>query len=494
MRAPRRNPAGSTRFAGHPTATVHDTPAGKPVQQLLWGDWLTLTGLAGGAPGWVSVRARGVDGWMREDSIQETRLLEVIFVDIGQGDGALVVTPDDRHLLVDAGEGDNMFRFLRWRYNGFRQPFSFAAAIISHPDADHYKGFKPLFEAPNVSFEALYHNGLVERAGGETLGPRAGGFVLDVVAGRDDLATLLADPAVRGDKVYPNMLHQALASGRVADARALSADDGHLPGFAPDDDGEVVIEVLGPVRDAGPAGEPRLKWFGDVGKTKNGHSVVLRLVYKSVSLLLGGDLNIPAEHHLLAAHTGHAMPPRTELDLDRVIEGGRKTFRSDIAKACHHGSADFTDVFLKAVDPIATVISSGDREPHSHPRADSLGAVGRWGRGSRPLVFSTELARSAPEMIKHPSVLRAQLAAAQSAIETAPEGPKKERARAAFKALTDSIDRSVAVFGAINLRTDGTRIVMAQKIEAPRSPAKKWDVYAIDPDAQGVLRYRSQHE
>jgi hypothetical protein len=52
----------------------------------------------------------------------------------------------------------------------------------------------------------------------------------------------------------------------------------------------------------------------------------------------------------------------------------------------------------------------------------------------------------------------------------------------------------VAVFGAINLRTDGTRIVMAQKIEAPRSPAKKWDVYAIDPDAQGVLRYRSQHE
>jgi hypothetical protein len=36
----------------------------------------------------------------------------------------------------------------------------------------------------------------------------------------------------------------------------------------------------------------RLK-FGDDGKTKNGHSVVLRLKYREIRILMGGDLNIP---------------------------------------------------------------------------------------------------------------------------------------------------------------------------------------------------------
>jgi hypothetical protein len=44
-----------------------------------------------------------------------------VFVDIGQGDGCLMITPDDKLFVIDAGAGDNMLRFLRWRFNRFRQ-------------------------------------------------------------------------------------------------------------------------------------------------------------------------------------------------------------------------------------------------------------------------------------------------------------------------------------------------------------------------------------
>ena len=60
--------------------------------------------------------------------------------------------------------------------------------------------------------------------------------------------------------------------------------------------------MLGPVPedDVQP---PRLRWYGDEGKTRNGNSIVLRLVYKQVSILLGGDLNVPAEEYLLAHYS-----------------------------------------------------------------------------------------------------------------------------------------------------------------------------------------------
>lgn len=483
--------ADESRFvASYPSAFIHDTVNGKAKKQLLWGDHVRLTGPS--VDGWVPVFSRKVEGWMKTTELSQQRLLEIVFVDIGQGDGAMIVTPDDQHLLVDAGQEDNLYRFLRWRYGRFQRPFSFAAMVISHPDSDHYKGFEPIFADPNIRFDTLHHNGLVEREGVHPLGPRIDGFVTDVIQTHSALKALVSDATQRGKKQYPNMLHNLLTSGRVAQVSAVSAGDRHLPGFAPgDQQSGFAIEVLSPVLDlTGP--QPRLPWFGNPGKTKNGHSVVLRLVYGDITVLLGGDLNIPAEHRLLNHYTGYGMPPR-EQDRPAVIEGARKFFRSDVAKACHHGSADFSDLFLQAIDPLVTVISSGDNEPHAHPRADALGAVGRWGRGARPLVFSTELARSAPETIKQPFVFRQQLVAAQGALARAKPGTETERAQRKVDALLEKIERSVAVYGAINLRSDGKRIVMAQKVEAPSRVSGQWDVYLLEPDAAGVLRHQSKH-
>ncbi len=194
----------------------------------------------------------------------------------------------------------------------------------------------------------------------------------------------LGNPAKVGTRRYPNMLKDALDSGRVTEIRALGAGDGHVPGF--DATQPLRMEVLAPVPET-VNGQPAFRWFGNDGKTKNGHSIVLRLVYQNVSVLLGGDLNVPAEEYLLEHYT--TMDPDDEATEDALITSARQTFESDVAKACHHGSADFTDLFLRSVNALATVVSSGDNEPHSHPRPDTLGALGKCGRGNRPLIFRT---------------------------------------------------------------------------------------------------------
>ncbi|MBL8459315.1 MAG: hypothetical protein JNM92_08120, partial [Zoogloea sp.] len=64
---------------------------------------------------------------------------------------------------------------------------------------------------------------------------------------------------------------------------------------------------------------------------------------------------------------------------------------------------------------------------------------------------------------------------------------------AQLETLLSHLERSVAVYGMINLRTDGQRVVLAQKLEDTSPDGRKWDVHCLEPDAAGVLRYVSKH-
>jgi hypothetical protein len=120
-------------FAGYPAPFIFDLPNGSKTQQLIWGDFVTLFNEDDGP--WTKVRSRRTTGWMKASDLQAERLLEVNFVDIGQGDGVFVVTPDDRFILIDAGEADNMLRFLSWRFNLRAHPdrvIRIHRAVITH--------------------------------------------------------------------------------------------------------------------------------------------------------------------------------------------------------------------------------------------------------------------------------------------------------------------------------------------------------------------------
>jgi beta-lactamase superfamily II metal-dependent hydrolase len=500
---------GDQVFISYPSAVQFQTKGKadatkgkKPVNQLLWGDWARIDDIAGN---WVNIRSRGRHGWVRKESLQTNRLLEVNFVDIGQGDGCHIQTPEDRSIVIDAGEGDNMYRFLRWRFGKFANKFTFESFIISHPDKDHYYGFTEFLKHPKVHVETIYHNTIVEQVSGgkSTLGTekKVGRtkYLTGLVKTMAAMRGITRSAARRGKRLYPNMLKTAVNSGRVKDIVGLLASADwktplYLPGYGPKDKRGMTLKILGPVPQELTPGKLGLPKIGNTGVTKNGHSVVLLLEIGNIKMLLGGDLNEPSQDYLMEHYTGLDPDPKSPTEVETLVAEGRKHLEVDIAKACHHGSAHVSPNFLQATNPLVTVISSGDNEPHSHPRPDTLGIIGKYGRSDRPLIFSTELARSGNETIKHPNLVRRELRKQidkETAIihDRAATAAQKKAAEKRLDKHLEVIERSVANYGMINVRTDGNRLIVAQRLERPRSKSKRWDIYMFESDERGRLHY-----
>jgi hypothetical protein len=70
---------------------------------------------------------------------------------------------------------------------------------------------------------------------------------------------------------------------------------------------------------------------------------------------------------------------------------------------------------------------------------------------------------------------------------------QKKRAQNNIDKALGIIERSVANYGMINLRSDGTRVVMAQRLETDRSKKRRWDIHCFEPDQNGRLKYHSKH-
>ena len=167
--------------------------------------------------------------------------LHVTFLDVGQGDATLIVTPSGRQVLVDGGPDRAVVHGL-----GARLPFydrSLDAVALTHPHGDHL-------------------NGLLE--------------VLD----RYDVDLFLHRSAEYPTAEYARW-EQALAQ-RDGRSAVLEAQRGHRIALG---DG-VVLEVLHP----GPV---------TVEGETNNNSLVLRLSYREVVFLLTGDVEAPVEAAML---------------------------------------------------------------------------------------------------------------------------------------------------------------------------------------------------
>jgi beta-lactamase superfamily II metal-dependent hydrolase len=492
------------RYAKGPMVYLYDVKNLKTKKkELLWGDWLRIGKDINNK--WSEVKWGQETFAIKKRDYQEERILEMIFLDVGQGDGCILTIPQigakEKILIIDAGLGDHMKGYLDYRFRDFKKKFNFHAAIVTHPDSDHYQGFQKIFDNPQISFEHVYHNGILERTGSQPLGPVEKGFLTDIRVSKTAARNLYSQTAVRGGKWYPNLMWTALNSERFADVSMLSTEHGQkeggrtwMPGFAPSNNAEFTIEVLGPVVEKTPNGKRSLRTFArsmtakamNVGKTKNGHSVLLRLAYRDFSVLFGGDLNTPAEHFLMRHYGNQGNAPTTIADTNAMIERASAHFAVDLMKSCHHGASDVTDEFLEATRPAAFVVSSGDEESYVHPRPDLLGLLGKKGRGHRPLVLCTELLRSTRE--KEDSTLRGKLDTLVEKISKETDREKKkilEQARAEI--LDELFKRNVGVYGAINLRTDGRRAVVAFRREQSKG-TNRWFAYELEKDSQGIFQ------
>lgn len=521
------------------------TGSGK-INHLLLGDWLQYLGethvqsqSGSRSKTYAKVHCRGDDGWLELDEFRKERALEINFVDIGQGDGCHIVTPDDEIMLVDAGVGDNMVRFLSWRYNlrsrnvkrapdfdsskSEKKPKLIEYVVMSHPDEDHYGGFEEIFDNPKLRFDKVFHNGIVERPKekkvsgveypwdlGGTFKANGRKYLYDYVSSTTALKKLVtAFPKTR--KVLMTTLRAMVKNTPNVSVSSVGVPMGslHKPVYLGpfDERSALQMQILGPIVETAKfKGKSRrtLRLLGNEGETKNGHSVIFKAAFGNLTVLLGGDLNSKSQNFLLQSYANSKDTPdkleklisklkdkeqplktSDQKKLDKAVEDfekletkGREIFGVDVAKACHHGSQHIIDSFIRSVNSIATVISSGDNETHSHPRPDALGAYGKMGRGKRPLIFSTELARSTKEFTPQ---LKNYLALRGITLQIEAETNKKKK-KELEATLESKRDRNVAIYGMITLRATEDKVIIAQKLEEERSASQKWDLYELHFD------------
>ena len=220
--------------------------------------------------------------------------LHIVFLDVGQGDAIFIQTPSGRQVLVDGGPSESVLV----SQLGRQMPFwdrTLDVMVLTHPDLDHVTGLVPVLEryqVDTVIFREVEHESEVYEYWLQLLG-------------------------AEGATVY-----QGEAGLRLTLDEGLEMVVLH-PG----------VELVG----------------GREGNTNN-NSVITRLTYGHVSVLLPGDIEAEVEQRLVAEEA---------------------PLGSTVLKAAHHGScSSTTQEFLDAVDPEVVVISVGADNHFGHPCAE----------------------------------------------------------------------------------------------------------------------------
>jgi len=227
--------------------------------------------------------------------------LHVVFLDVGQGDAIFIQTPSGRQVLVDGGPSEQALL----SQLGRQMPFwdrTLDVMVLTHPDLDHVTGLIAVLERYDVGM-------VIHRQ-------------LDVESEVYDLWLELVE--AEGAEVYRGEVGLRLALDEALDMVVLHTGT------------ELVRHTEAET---------------------NNNSVVVRLAYGPVSVLLMGDIETEVEGVLAGAHS-HAP------------------LQSTLQKAGHHGACTSpTGDFLAAVDPAVVVISVGADNNFGHPCADVLERV-----------------------------------------------------------------------------------------------------------------------
>ncbi len=359
--------------------------------------------------GFISARAKLLDPGQND-------VVKYSICDVSQGDASVLETPKGKRIFFDGGENDQFARYLAVRYSSYNEETNrlpVDAIVLTHGDEDHLGGLIEIAKAEKndppaqklfIQPKAVFHNGLVKGAGddpetvfGQTEINAADHerYVTDLV---DDITQVAPGRMNTNFKKWSDVLKKWNGNSPVKIQRLSVKVDANAFTFLQNEG--ITVKVLGPIEDT-VNGRPALQLFKNplkelpeaqgeaigtnlnlsksysVSHTINGHSLVLLFEYGNVRLLLTGDINKQAQVRMLTGTATANVPTRV-----------------DVLKAPHHGSADFSTAFLQQLQPVISVISSGDEnevKEYIHPRATLVGALGKYSRIPQPIVLCTEL-------------------------------------------------------------------------------------------------------
>ncbi len=239
---------------------------------------------------------------------EDASILQVHYIDVGQGDSILIQTPQNQNILIDGGE-KSQGSFLK----GYLEKHGVKhlhMVIGTHPHADHIGGL---------------------------------GFILENFS--TDL--IILPPVAHTTKTFEDLL--GTIEEENIPLRPIPSSEPYL--F----EENMTLEFLSPHRD-----------FQD---QLNNWSVVLKLTYVDHRFLFTGDIESPGEAALIQDY-----PP--------------EILSADVLKVPHHGSRTSSSLlFLEAVSPRISVISSGKENPYGHPHKETVERLLNFS----PLLYRTDV-------------------------------------------------------------------------------------------------------
>ncbi|MBR4728260.1 MAG: MBL fold metallo-hydrolase [Clostridia bacterium] len=242
------------------------------------------------------------------DASQKQSVLTMHAIDVGQGDCTLILC-DGCSMLVDAGDYGYESRVLD--YLAAQGVGKLDYIVATHPHSDHIGGLPAVLAAHGAA---------------HVLMPR------------------LTQAQTPTTESYRAFLDQIKQSG----ATVLAAEPGAVFSL-----GEATVTVLGPI--------------ASEADSLNDMSVVLRVDFRSASILLAGDMEYTEEATLLENNS---------------------PLRATVLKVGHHGSSfSSTDAFLQAVSPKIAVIECGADNDYGHPHEQLLDRLSDYAK----YIYRTDL-------------------------------------------------------------------------------------------------------
>jgi len=270
-------------------------------------------------------------------NLSDDELLQVHFIDVGGGDGIIVMTPAGKTILIDGGFTWSDRGRTRPEYQAYLDHFLEDAPIdliiISHPDYDHFGGLDDVVE--NRTVRQIWYNGY------------------DSPELSQSWSYLEAD-IEDDDAAFLSPLGAFFELGTVVRFDDMETDDGA---------DDVVLTLVNSqqwiTRHAYGSGRTM-----NEAKRRNSSSIVVRMDYGDASFLFTGDTNGRAknddedecddqEMFMVDNHNNTDHPLHGSLDVD-------------VLKVAHHGSNGSSNLcFLEAASPTWAVVPAG--HPHGHP-------------------------------------------------------------------------------------------------------------------------------
>lgn len=292
--------------------------------------------------------------------------LNVHFVDVGQGDACIVELPDERTMLIDAGDthSSNKKKLLSYIEENINDKDGndikyFDYAILTHPDSDHCGGMADVltkypaktFYRPNVY--SVYNDD----------------------KSNDDWK----DPEKEAIKAATGANKANEKDTRAYDRALKAAYEGKLPfGETPkvhiSDAADESISVITPELEETDPEYYTFTFYAPVGNSytdNNNYSPVMILEYHGKRFMLSGDAEKEAEADFVAKATATDREEKY-----RIFD---ENFTVDVFKLGHHGSrTSSSEAFINVMTTpancpnVIAIVSCGEDNSYGHPHKEVL--------------------------------------------------------------------------------------------------------------------------